>query len=54
VRKETKQERKQRERLDAQLDKELENTFPASDPTKITLSRPGKPILLGSPGDDPS
>jgi hypothetical protein len=54
VQKETKQERAQREKLDIQLDKELEGTFPASDPTKITRSRPEKPVTPATPDDDQS
>lgn len=32
----------ERQKLDAELDKELQDTFPASDPLKITR-RPPKP-----------
>ena len=42
MQKETKEERTRREQLDVLLDRELEETFPASDPTKITLGRPAK------------
>ena len=48
MRKETKQERMKREQLDIKLDRELEDTFPASDPTKITRSRPEKPLAPAS------
>jgi hypothetical protein len=37
--KETAEEREKRE-LDAELDRQLEQTFPASDPPKITRSTP--------------
>jgi hypothetical protein len=39
-----KRERLKRE-LDIELDRELEATFPASDPLKITLSSPRVPDL---------
>jgi hypothetical protein len=48
--KETCEQREKRE-LDDELDRELEQTFPASDPLKVTRSprspkcRPTKPIL---------
>jgi hypothetical protein len=51
VRKETKQQRKRREQLDVQLDRELEATFPASDPTKITLSGAQK-AAVPAPAED--
>jgi len=31
-------------KLDARLDREFENTFPASDPPKITRSNPEGPV----------
>jgi len=40
--KKTRQERSM-QRLDLELDKELEATFPASDPLKITRKRPPLP-----------
>ena len=40
--KETEEERTKRE-LDAALDRELEDTFPASDAPKITRRSPDKP-----------
>ena len=40
---ETKSELKKR-KLDVALDEELENTFPASDPLKITRNNPERPI----------
>lgn len=36
---ETREQREKRE-LDEELDRQLEQTFPASDPPKITRSRP--------------
>jgi hypothetical protein len=33
-------EQRQRRKLDEELDRQLEQTFPASDPPKITLSPP--------------
>ena len=54
MRKETKQERARREQLDIQLDRELEATFPASDPTKITLSGAQKPVVPAPSDDDQS
>jgi len=33
---ETSKQRRRREELDVQLDRELEETFPASDPPKVT------------------
>ena len=41
--KETEEERIKR-KLDLDLDRELEDTFPASDALKITRSRPEKPL----------
>lgn len=38
---ETSKQRKRREELDRRLDRELEGTFPASDPLKITSPRAG-------------
>jgi hypothetical protein len=40
--KKTQQERS-RQKLDLELDRELEGTFPASDPLKITRKRPPQP-----------
>jgi hypothetical protein len=48
--KETKDERAKR-KLDLDLDRELEDTFPASDALKITRSRPEKPLVTELPGD---
>jgi hypothetical protein len=39
--KETREEREKRE-LDARLDRELAQSFPASDPPKVTLSAPAR------------
>jgi hypothetical protein len=36
---ETSRQRKAREKLDRRLDRELEDTFPASDPLEITSPR---------------
>jgi hypothetical protein len=47
---ETPKERQKR-KLDGELDRELEQTFPASDPLKITRSVPRKPRLR-NPADD--
>jgi hypothetical protein len=54
VQKETKEERTRREHLDVQLDRELEDTFPASDPTKITLSRAKKRDVPAPSDEDQS
>jgi hypothetical protein len=40
---ETREERKKRE-LDDELDRQLEETFPASDPPKVTRSTPATQI----------
>lgn len=43
----------EREALDRELDFELEGTFPASDPPKITRSSPGSQITPDRPlGDE--
>jgi hypothetical protein len=41
-------------KLDAELDRQLENTFPASDPPKIVLARSHKKPTFGDdqPGGD--
>ena len=36
----TTRERREREQVEGELDRQLEDTFPASDPPKITRSRP--------------
>ena len=41
--KETREEREKRE-LDAELDRQLEGTFPASDPPKVTRSSPATQV----------
>ena len=41
--KETREEREKRE-LEAELDRQLEATFPASDPPKITRSNPASQV----------
>jgi hypothetical protein len=41
--KETREKREKRE-LDAELDRQLEGTFPASDPPKITRSTPSTQV----------
>jgi hypothetical protein len=52
--------RKEREKADAELDRELEDTFPASDPPKVTRFRPGseftsaKDVEDGTPGEEPA
>ena len=51
VPKKPKQDQRKRD-LDVQLDKELEGTFPASDPLKITRGRPGKRITPQTNPDD--
>jgi hypothetical protein len=48
---ETREQREKRE-LDEQLDRELEQTFPASDPPKITRSVRAKPIDSKQQPDD--
>jgi len=48
---ETREQREKRE-LDEQLDRELEQTFPASDPPKITRSVRPKPIDPKQQADD--
>jgi hypothetical protein len=50
--KETPEEREKRE-LDAELDRQLEQTFPASDPPKITRSTPYTEVEpKPDPGDE--
>lgn len=46
--KETREQRRKRE-LDEQLDRELEQSFPASDPPKLTLSIPPSKSRRGHP-----
>jgi hypothetical protein len=41
--KETREQREKRE-LDDELDRQLEGTFPASDPLKVTRSAPGTQV----------
>ena len=36
-----------RRQLEIELDRELEGTFPASDPLKITRSKPDRPVTRG-------
>ena len=40
--------------LDAELDRELEDTFPASDPTKVTRGPARRRITPPLPADDPA
>jgi len=50
--KETKKERAKRRKLDLELDRELEATFPASDALKVTLGgRPEKQVAPEQAGD---
>ena len=49
--KETKEGRAKR-KLDLELDRQLEDTFPASDPLKITRRRPETPVAQDQAGDD--
>jgi hypothetical protein len=42
----------ERESLERELDFELEGTFPASDPLKITRSSPGSQITPGRHRED--
>jgi hypothetical protein len=44
----------EREVFDRELDLELEGTFPASDPPKITRSRPSSQITLNTHPEDDS
>ena len=48
--KETREQREKRE-LDEELDRQLEQTFPASDPPKVTRSRPAGQITPKSESD---
>jgi hypothetical protein len=48
---ETPEQRRKRE-LDEELDRQLEQTFPASDPPKITRSVPAMPTKPKSDMDD--
>jgi hypothetical protein len=50
VLKESKHEQAKR-KLDEELDRQLENTFPASDALKITMARPHEDAQ-SKPGDD--
>ena len=48
-----KTDNEQRKRkLDRELDKELENTFPASDALKVTRGRPTESEILEQAGDE--
>lgn len=49
--KETREQREKRE-LDEELDRQLEQTFPASDPPKVTRSLPAGQITPKSESDD--
>ncbi len=51
TKKETREEREKRE-LDRMLDRQLEQTFPASDPPKVTRSVPNTQITPKPPSDD--
>jgi hypothetical protein len=51
--KETKEEGAKR-KLDSELDRELEDTFPASDALKVTRSKPESPATSEQAGDDQS
>ena len=54
----TTREQRERKAVEDELDRELEQTFPASDPPKITRSSPGgqitakshRPALCGATG----
>jgi hypothetical protein len=46
----TRSEQREWQHLDEELDRELEQTFPASDPLKIT--RPGPKTARAKPGID--
>ena len=48
---ETREQREKRE-LDDELNRQLEETFPASDPPKITRSRPASQITTRPETDD--
>jgi len=51
---ETREEREKRE-LDEELDRQLEQTFPASDPPKVTRSSPATQVTpSGSNGEQES
>jgi hypothetical protein len=50
--KETREQRKKR-KIDENLDRELEQSFPASDPPKITRSDPGTQITPIPADDEP-
>jgi hypothetical protein len=47
---ETREERKKRE-LDDELDRQLDQTFPASDPPKVTRSTPPSQVTPMPSGD---
>lgn len=49
--KETREERKRR-KLDDELDRQLEQTFPASDPLKVTRSNPASQVTPKPDSDD--
>lgn len=49
--KETREEREKRE-LEEELDRQLEETFPASDPPKVTRSLPITQITPTDPDDE--
>ena len=49
--KETREQREKRE-LDEEFDRQLEQTFPASDPPKVTRSLPAGQITPKSESDD--
>jgi hypothetical protein len=50
VPKETKTDEQWKQKVERELDRQLEDTFPASDPLKITRRPPKKP--LGSPAEE--
>jgi hypothetical protein len=49
--KETREERAKR-KLDSELDRELADTFPASDALKVTRRKPESPVTPEQAGDD--
>lgn len=51
ISKETKEERAKR-KLDSDLDRELEGTFPASDALKVTRRKPDLPVTAEQADDD--
>jgi hypothetical protein len=46
------EEERARRKIEQELDRQLEETFPASDPLKITRHPPGSTSPRKRPGDD--